>query len=109
MAESSGSQQIVEVVILYTGTTFTGKLSNLTSNGGSPSTDKKTVDYEHIATIAAACTSAMLLVILLCVCCCPCGGSRKVRKYDERPLLSWSRSYSSTGTYHLMFLFAHKY
>ncbi|XP_028807700.1 formin-like protein 5 [Neltuma alba] len=60
---------------------------------------KKSDNSMVIIAVAAAGASVTLLVVLLCVLCCCCAGKSQVRKYDERPLLSVSRSdYSSTGS-----------
>ncbi|KAF7833887.1 formin-like protein 5 [Senna tora] len=59
---------------------------------------KKKKDDKNMVIIAAAAAavSVILVVVLLCLCCC-CRKSQD-RKYDERPLLSLSRSDHSIGS-----------
>lgn len=59
---------------------------------------KKGDDNMVIIAAAAAATSVICVVVLLCLCCCCCRETQ-VRKTDERPLLSLSRSDNSFGTH----------
>ncbi|KAI9083044.1 hypothetical protein K1719_034948 [Acacia pycnantha] len=59
---------------------------------------KKKRDKIMVIVFVAAAGVSVTLAVLLCVLCCCCSGKSQVGKYDERPLLSLSKSdYSSSG------------
>ncbi|KAK4255636.1 hypothetical protein QN277_008612 [Acacia crassicarpa] len=59
---------------------------------------KKKRDKIMVIVFVAAAGVSVTLAVLLCVLCCCCPGKSQVGKYDERPLLSLSKSdYSSSG------------